>query len=404
MKNICILVRNHPFGVLEAFGRMVADGLRRNGAEVVLVDVTSKDAAVRLRALSEAERIDLVLAINPSPMTARLNDRSLFSLIDARFGILLLDNPIYLMREITPLLPEMPDGSVFLTVDALHCRQLRVHLGRQHPGRFSTVFMPYGGPPSMPLSRPQSIEKPFDLAVFATLDQQISAEFRRSDDYRGAFPRIAHPLPADRIADIERRAVAMVEMGYSLDPVDAVAEVLGSDDVMSNPAHLAVAQVFDSYLKRYRRLAVLRALMADARTRAMKFAIFGTGWDRLGELPANWKIFGPSPYERQFEVFRHSRFVLNTDPNWTRGVHDRVFNAMAALCVPVTNRNLYTDVHLDDGRNCVLYERAGDVPERIAANLGRWADLAQAGLTEFRLNFTWQDRCRPLLNWLDLNP
>jgi hypothetical protein len=401
LKNICILVNQHPFGVVEAFGRMIAEGLRGNGAEVVVIDVSSKDAAGRLKALSATDRIDLVLAMNPSPLKVRLNGRKLFSRIKARFGILLLDNPIYLIREIESLLPEMPDGSVFLTVDAQQCRQLRRHLDRLQRGGLSTLFLPYGGRPSMPLPRPGSLAKTFDLAVFATLDQQISAEFRRGDDDRGTLPRIAHPLPAERVAEAERRAQAMVETGYGLDPVETIADVLGTDDVMSDPAHLAFAQVFDSYLKRYRRLAVMRALMADERSRGMRLAIVGTGWDRLGELPASWKFLGPTHYDRQFELFRRSCFVLNTDPNWTHGVHDRVFNAMAALCVPVTNWNPYADIHLADGRDSILYRSAGEIPERLAASLADWAGMAECGLEAFRVNFTWRDRSRPLLNWLD---
>jgi spore maturation protein CgeB len=111
-------------------------------------------------------------------------------------------------------------------------------------------------------------------------------------------------------------------------------------------------------------------------------------------MPSTWTVHGPVPYLEQFEVFRRSRLVLNLDPNWSHGVHDRVFNAMSVGTPALTNDNAWASSCLDDGHDSLLFTDAQGAVAQLLSHRGRTEAMANAAVkTLGRGLHRWRDRC-----------
>ena len=93
----------------------------------------------------------------------------------------------------------------------------------------------------------------------------------------------------------------------------------------------------------------------------------------------NWKFFRVVSYDQQFNIFSQTKFVLNLDPNWTYGVHDRVFNALGSGAAVMTNENHYSNVLFHEGIDSILLSDTSQVPEKLLFGLGYWSQIPANG-------------------------
>ena len=122
----------------------------------------------------------------------------------------------------------------------------------------------------------------------------------------------AHAMPALTLAR---------ELGW------APEEVLVADRL---PALIAL----DSWVKRDRRLRAVRSLTG------VPVDFFGSGWQQqLGEVPG-FRHVGEVHHDDIALLMANYAAVVNFDPNWAHGVHDRVYTAVAMGVPVVTNHNL----------------------------------------------------------------
>ena len=399
MLNIYVLVWTHPFGVVQGFGDMVAEGLRQNGAKVTIFTVNDPAFAETIFKTIEPADVDLVLSITLHSVYFKIDGEYLFAKIPTRYGIFFLDAPIYFTKEIDELANYMPDDSLLLFIDANHTKQMRHYLDTHHAGKFVTAFFPHGGQVTSCELTPKE-ERSTDLVVFATLDDQISSSFSRSDNWQKAFPDLSQTPFAHQRQRIVELSDSLIHGNYSTDLIEQLQTELEIEDLYANEANANLASIFDSFLKRYRRLFLIKELLESPYARQLNISFYGTGWERLGVLPKHWQTFKPILYSSQFELFNKAKCVLNLDPNWATGTHDRVFNTMSAYSLAITNDNDYTRIIFDNESDCVTYKSARELPDKIEHSLANWETIVQRGHLNFSMNFTWKNRCLSIIQLL----
>ncbi len=168
------------------------------------------------------------------------------------------------------------------------------------------------------------------------------------------------------------------------------------------------------YEKRYR-------LIEAVAKRGLPLSIMGEGWEET-ELAylSNVKLLPPRPMAMSFEVFADAKIVLDCNPLFFEGMHDRVPAALlnGALCL--TDMNPAAAPELRNGEQLFYY--APDHPEEAvellckllepteeqgysrgigkAEELGG-SEITVAGEAVARANYSWEAHGKKLLSILD---
>ncbi len=325
-----VLAYDHPLRAVESVAERMAAGLSALGFRALALTVP-RDGA-RLAEMAP-EQVCGVLSLGPLPLTTPLGGRPLWEHFDAcPVATWLLDAPLYdlarvpAMRSFLAAAQRDPRLSL-VSPESGYRDWLGAHLGVRWD------LLPYA---AFPRLEPGSTPVPAQarIAVIGTVGDEL-----------GGTP-VGESLPdllqrvAGRIARTERLAAlhdALRAPDAHALPARTVADVLGWDGAQALEREpLSALIAIDSWVKRQRRIDAVRSLAGQP------VDFFGSGWQQvLGDVPG-FRHVGRVHHDRVALLMPHYRAVLNCDPNWQGGVHDRVYTAaaMGATCVTNTNTGL----------------------------------------------------------------
>lgn len=150
----------------------------------------------------------------------------------------------------------------------------------------------------------------------------------------------------------------------------------------------------DKYVRFSRRYKVVEALgKAD-----IPATIMGDGWltTDLEKYPS--LNFIPSKsISVSFEVMANSKILLDINPLFAKGLHDRVSSAFANSCICFSDMNLLADEKLANNHNIISYNThdLDSLCDVLKMNIEKPAShIADAGYELYQNNYTWK-------NWVD---
>jgi Glycosyl transferases group 1 len=391
-KKIVICASPHTFGAIQIPAEMMAQGLRENGIDAVVFLIDKKTGAKEFVNYIKENRVEAVIALNPSVLRLRYRLRRLLSYINTRLCVFLLDAPPYHFKALNSVITSSVKGAYILLPDADQKSHMDVYIDNINVKNVEALFFPWAGPEPQCVSDETS--RVFDCAVFCTLDQQITQGVTKQaliEEIEAKYPSIYG------VKDIVN---SMFEQSYGTSISDLYYKVTGSKFNFNSTDALDLWMRLDSLLKEHRRLAMALELVNLAKNEKLKMIICGTGWEKLLPLPDGIMLAGAVHYSKQFDVFKQSRFVVNLDPNWTNGVHDRVFNAMSVGAAVITNKNQFVIDAFVEGENILTFENIHDLPSLI-----RRADsavIANHALAPYIKSHTWRHRMKGLVTAMNL--
>lgn len=160
----------------------------------------------------------------------------------------------------------------------------------------------------------------------------------------------------------------------------------------------------DKYVRAYRRKIGLQ-ILAKA---GIKIEIYGSNWENFNlETSNNIRIHPPINFLELLHLMQQSKIVLNIDPNFSMGGHERVFSAMLNAAVAVTNMNGFYSKEFIDGKEIVLYSwsKLDELPEKIMQVLSDRAifeSIRLGGQQKAETYHTWTERAKQILEFVDL--
>ena len=85
--------------------------------------------------------------------------------------------------------------------------------------------------------------------------------------------------------------------------------------------------------------------------------MYGNGWDdeKLRSNP-HFKFGGLISQDECIEKMHNSRFILNSMPWFKDGTHDRIYNAMLAKALCITDKSKYLCEEFEGGKDIVFYD------------------------------------------------
>lgn len=314
----------HEFGAVEGPATALARAMAALGVRVSLLDAGSKTAV--LAALPRAADYDLAICAGTPPLRRRLLGVPLHRFFGKRFFVWLLDpiihdlNRVPAFREFCEAIPGSPRLGLLLPDDS-YAELARALVGE----RGATVF-PFGGFFDAPA--PDESPREARIAVFGTIGAELA---RAEEETLEAVIARRDPLglSALRRRDLAE-AIQAPEAPANVAMVLADRLDLAPARILS-PAMLPLVTAADAFEKRRRRLLAIRSL------RDLPVDFYGKGWERWFPASAARRMRGPVPFSEIGARMQGHSVILNFDPNWDAGLHDRVYTALGNGCRVLTN-------------------------------------------------------------------
>ena len=324
---LLILCFEHPTNAVLSVGEAMATGLRSHGTAVRVCRLP-RDLGVL--AQLPPESVSGILSLGSLPLSAQIAGRPLWEHFPAPMQVYLLDALLYDLARV----PAMGDFLVaalqdkrlgLLSPEDGYRRWLQPALPVSW-GQLAFAAFVHATPFAAPVPAQQRLcvvgnvgnelgGSPAGETLLALLQRLLGVQFARS-----RLRRLVEALGASD-ADAMPAVTVCRELHWS------PAQALNSRQL---PTLIAV----DSWVKRTRRIAAVRSLAG------VPCDFFGSGWaELLGEVPG-FRHVGQIQHNDIAKLLPHYSAIVNFDPNWQHGVHDRVYTAAAAGVAVVTNHNL----------------------------------------------------------------
>lgn len=149
------------------------------------------------------------------------------------------------------------------------------------------------------------------------------------------------------------------------------------------------------------RNAIRRSVLEGIAATGYPLTIMGEGWEET-ELSEYQHIkFLPScTIAVSFERIAQAKCVLDINPLFSMGIHDRVTTALANGCLCLTNQNPAAEDALRDGSSCLYYDE-NHVEELIMRLRGmsceQMQSVGEAGHRVYLDRYTWEEHARRIL-------
>jgi hypothetical protein len=325
-KRVLLLFWTHPLGVVEGLIFGVRDGFRALGWSVDLINTS--DADVREQFASKATKsYDIAISFTSLPLFPE-KDLSAYDLFGSRFFHWFVDPFIYDLQRFDFVRNYFARAQDYDRLNFLFPDRSYRALAANLVGREKCFYFPFAG--ELAPGQTSSIDRNDRYMVFATLGGELGA---RPASAASLFGSTKSALFQEQgIETIKSRlddANAGVNVGYEI--YDAF-KLRGSD--LLDPGWLEIMTSVDSFEKNRRRKEVTRRLLELG----IKIDFYGAGWEMFSRYP-NSRIMGPLQYSAMPQLLRQYRGLINFDPNWNDGYHDRVFMALSNGARLITSPN-----------------------------------------------------------------
>lgn len=158
------------------------------------------------------------------------------------------------------------------------------------------------------------------------------------------------------------------------------------------------------YQRAYLRQRMIEALLENG----IQVAVAGRGWSRYeGAGRENLCVLSGDGVDitEAIRLMQRSRIVLNLT-NFFDGMHERIFTAMLAGAVCVTNEYKLLEDFFSGGKELVTFpldhlEKLPEQVKKLLANPTKAEQIAKAGYQTAKEHHTWERRGEQIAQWLE---
>lgn len=296
----------------------------------------------------------------------------------------LMDHPYYHHK---PLLVDRKRHYVFC-VDRHHVDYLK----RYYKNITDGFFLPHGGY-ALDVENKSYQERSMDVVFLGSSGPLAEGDAFVSDlppVFRNIISKVIQQMMSGNSRTFEDLVMeSLLEKGVGLSEEDT-AEIF---------SYLQQADYFIRSLSRIRLLEVLleAGIVVD---------VFGEGWEEYeSRFPDRLRLHGSISYKETLQVMGDSKIVLNAMPLFKDGAHDRIFNAMLAGAVCVTDGTPYLEDCFHDGEELRFYDLKNmdvlpGIVKELLDNPEKAEKIANRGYKKAMQFHTWNVRGRQFIELL----
>jgi hypothetical protein len=383
-----ILASDHPNNAVVSVGEWMAGGLMSLGIDARVLSIP-RDISSLSGLLQDG--IAGIISLGPMPLEIKIDNRwYLWQKLNCPVWLYLLDAIIYDYHRV-PVMRE------FLK-DALSNDQLTIVspergyfdlLGKKTTGGClpeGIQHIPFGHFANIKFSTRPKEQR---LCVIGTIGgelglppdvnsmQEIVAMFGQNFMGQQEQQSLVNHLSSQDIPDMPLRLL--------VDFFDWRADQVFSDD------KLPLICAIDSYYKRLRRFIAIRSLSG------MPIDFYGSGWANYFPDEKTFRFLGNIKHQEVAQYSARYKAVVNFDPNWETGVHDRVFTTCAMGTPVITNSNAALDTANLPSELIHTYSANNPQLQRIAEQLLMSKDATGSPHLQTLTQHSWVNRLARLL-------
>jgi len=376
----------HVSGAIEAPALLIAEGFSEIGHESTHIVVSKEINRAKLLNLLDEKDYDLIFTMDIRSLLLRRKIRRICEIIDCPVAIFFLDHPAYHIDGISRVLPRLKNRVFLLSPEMSHVELTMRYAATKKLKSVKSYFFPWAAPSKAEGN--QTKECKYDLLCFNSLDTEI----HRQASVDVFLKNLPCPIQKSYFENF------FYDLIYDdlLTPLEKHLEnANGSRLDLGSTRLTALFAEFDSLTKKLRRAYFARKVIDSAEALNLRVCLCGTGWDGVVKSSSKNVIMGNVHYSEQFKLYRQSKILVNLDPNWTHGIHDRVFNALSSNCLVVTSANGYSQSLANSKKKLIYFDKISEIPQKISIAMGEplsenGVDLSQNRWIDRALNFTMQ--------------
>jgi hypothetical protein len=361
----------------------------RRGFEACGVSVETfllgEDISAQERELKNltTQHFDGIFDVNSLLPHVVLDEKYFPDYFDAPFYHMIVDHPMHLHLSLSiPL-----KNCRVICLDKYHKKYLEEH----YPHIKKVYILPFGGITASDFTASAGEPAPM-----------------KSREMEILFPGTFTPLPYYReqmetVSDDQWEICSAILQRYRRGETKSIDEFYREElgeDVEFFPLRMHKARLIDRYIREWYRESVLKCLLKAG----VKVDVMGFRWEMFSDAPVtNLRIHAPASYPEQLAMLGKSRMVLNVQPLFRDGIHDRVMNTMANRSVAVTDSCEFVQHHFSSGRELLIYEKnqPEEMSEKVIKLLGQpdvLEEMSRRAWEAFRENHTWYRRVEHFMN------
>lgn len=332
--HILILSFSTPNGIVENFVNNIAFSFGIHGFFVQHFSVHG-DLQAQWKNLDHS-KIKLILSIGPLPLDIQVNGKPVYEFFSCPIIMYCIDNVIYdfARNPISSKIISLAErSSRFKIAFASNDYIKNLQLTNKLQGYVSKpIFLPMAGffnheRAKKPIRQKKLcvIGSPFALNVDGVTTEVDMLKTAEQNNYLSlSKAELADIVQSCHTPDFRGNVVQVILKRLRLHEID----LLNSD-------LLKFAASIDTYIRKNTRISAVRSLSR------FPIDIYGPGWESHFHQSTNIQFKGSIPHDGIPIVARQYAAVINFDPNFEDGVHDRVLTALGVGTKVITNENYF---------------------------------------------------------------
>lgn len=332
--HVLILSFSTPNGIVENFVNQIAYSFCIHGFFVNQIQV---DGDLRSQWQNiDHSKIKLILSIGPLPLALQIDGKPVYEFFACPIIMYCIDNVIYdfarnpISSKIISLAEKSSRFKVaFASSDYIENLQLTNKL----QGYVSKpIFLPMAGffnheTTKKPIRQKKLcvIGSPFALNVDGVTTEVDMLKTAQKNNYLSlSKAELADIVQSCNAPDFRGNVVQVILKRLRLHEIDLLDSKL-----------LKFAASIDTYVRVNTRISAVRSLSR------FPIDIYGPGWESHFHQSTNIQFKGSIPHDAIPIIARRYAAVINFDPNFENGVHDRVLTTLGVGTKVITNENYF---------------------------------------------------------------
>ncbi len=325
------------------FTEMLRRGFERLGAKVtvfVLEDLEQQEN--QLLELCR-QHYDAVLDTNSALVSAKIDDTDYYiDCFQAPFYHFIVDHPLHVHGSLNVPLRDYH----VICLDEYH----KVYIEQYYPHIKEVLVVPFGGIFAGEFVEEKQIamkDRPFQILFPGTY---TPLEYYR--EQMEAHSEFYWDVAQEMLHEYRQGATTPIHEMFR-------EKICGDDEFFSLKLHKA--RYIEKYIREWYRQSILNALLRQN----IPVDVVGFRWEMYdGENSDKLRYHAPCTYGEQLAMLGQSKMVLNVQPLFLNGVHDRVMNTMMNHSVSVTDFCEFLERYFHEGEEVICFDK--NKPESMA--------------------------------------
>ncbi len=362
------------------FMEMLRKGFENLGAKVTIFVLEDLDRQEEeLLALCQ-KRFDAVFDTNSALVSAKIDDSYYLDTFEAPFYHFIVDHPLHVHGALNVPLKDYH----VICLDAYH----KAYIEQYYSHIKNVIVMPFGGIDSREFTKKEFVpmeKRPIQILFPGT--------FTPLEYYRGQMD--AH---GEHYWEMTQEILKEYQQGSSK-PIHQLFQEISQSDEDFFALKLHKARYIDKYIREWYRQRIINALLE----KDVIVDVVGFRWEMYqGKNVKKLRKHSPCTYGEQIQMLGQSKMVLNVQPLFLDGVHDRVMNTMMNHSVAVTDSCEFLERNYIPEKEVVLFDK--NAPEKMASwvaeNAGKdmvLQEIQEKAYQKSKAHHSWYKRTENLM-------